>query len=156
MEISTINISTIRNNNINKTIILCHGCFDIFHYGHLMYLKKAKSLGDILVVSLTNDKFIKKGNNRPMQNIHERLEIIDELKCVDYSCISDDYSSINIIKNLKPNVYAKGSDAKGKETNEMENLFHENLELQLIGGKLEFIDVVFGISTTKLLETISF
>lgn len=140
----------------DKIIVLCHGCFDIFHYGHLTYLKKSKEMGDILVVSLTNDYFVNKGVNRPICNIQQRLEFINELHCVDFCCISDDYNSRNIIKELKPNIYVKGMDAKGKEINSSENLFYERIELESIGGKLVFIDLVPNLSSTNIIRNCIF
>ena len=139
---------------LNKSVVLCHGCFDVFHRGHLSYLKQSKLLGDVLVVSITDDAFIKKGNDRPVFNIQDRLELINELKCVDYCCVSHDFTCVDIIKSLKPNIYSKGSDVKGKELDDTENLFYENKELLKYGGILMFIDIVPNISTTKILNQI--
>lgn len=145
-------LSDIRVWHERQVIVLCHGCFDIFHYGHLMYLKKSKEMGDILVVSVTNDNFVNKGENRPISTIQQRIELINELKCVDYCCVSDDYSSVNIIKILQPNIYVKGMDVKGKETDPLENLFYENLELKKCGGTLVFVEYVSGLSSTNLIK----
>lgn len=136
----------------NLTVVLCHGCFDIFHYGHLTYLKKSKEMGDILVVSITHDNFINKGFNRPISNISQRVEMVNELRCVDYCYISEDYSSVNVIKNLRPLIYSKGMDAKGKESNPSEYLFYENIELTKVGGKLKFIDYIPNISSTNIIS----
>jgi rfaE bifunctional protein nucleotidyltransferase chain/domain len=145
-------LSNLRTLFKDKTIVLCHGCFDVFHYGHLTYLKKSKDLGDILVVSITHDHFIKKGVDRPISNINQRLEIINELKCVDYCCVSEDYTAVDIIRDLKPSIYSKGMDAKGKESNPSENLFCENQELIKVGGKLVFIEYVPNISSTSIIS----
>lgn len=145
-------LSDLRTLFKDKTIVLCHGCFDVFHYGHLTYLKKSKDLGDILVVSITHDHFINKGVNRPVSNTDQRLEIINELRCVDYCCVSEDYTSVDIIKTLQPDIYVKGMDAKGKENNPSENLFYENQELIKIDGKLVFIEYVPNISSTNIIS----
>jgi rfaE bifunctional protein nucleotidyltransferase chain/domain len=146
----------LRNVFKEKTIILCHGCFDVFHYGHLHYLKSSKRLGDILVVSITNDLYIGKGSNRPIFDIKKRINIIDELKCVDYCCISNDFTSISIIKSLKPNIYSKGMDVSGKELDVNENLFYENQTLSLVGGKLVFIDIIPSIGSTNIINLCMF
>ena len=62
-----------------KKIVLAHGAFDFFHYGHFLHLKKAKSLGQILVVTLTADKFIKKGPGRPFYNQQTRINYLKEM-----------------------------------------------------------------------------
>lgn len=144
-------LHNLRQNNINKVIVLCHGCFDVFHYGHLFYLKESKDMGDILVVSLTNDGFIKKGCGRPVFDIFRRMSIIDELKCVDYTYISNDYTSIDIIRKLKPNIYSKSMDVKDKELDPNENLYHERSEVISNGGRLVFTRMVSEISSTSII-----
>ena len=67
-----------------KKIILCHGVFDLLHAGHIMHFQESKNLGDVLIVSLTPDRFVLKGPNRPIMNLKERMEVISQLECVDY------------------------------------------------------------------------
>lgn len=74
-------IEKIRN---KKKIILCHGVFDLFHAGHLYSLKKAKELGDVLIVSLTSDRYVKKGPSRPFFKFDQRADVIAGLSVVDY------------------------------------------------------------------------
>ena len=83
--IAISDLKSIRNKFKNKKINLAHGTFDFFHYGHLKHLKKAKKKGDILVVSLTADKFIKKGPGRPIYNEKNRAEIISSFQFIDFS-----------------------------------------------------------------------
>jgi len=144
----------IRNLYKEKSIVLCHGCFDIFHYGHLIYLKESSKLGDLLIVSITGDKYINKELNRPIFEINKRMEIIDSLKCVSFSCISNNFTAVNIIRLLKPNIYCKATDVKGKELDPKENLFHEFNELTKSGGKLVFIEKVPTISSTYIINKI--
>ena len=61
-----------------KKIILCHGVFDLVHYGHILHFKSAKQLGDVLIVSITKDKYIKKGIGRPLFNEIQRLKYLSE------------------------------------------------------------------------------
>lgn len=147
-------LSEIRLKNSGKNIVLCHGCFDVFHIGHLNYLKASKILGDILVVSLTTDSFINKGVGRPIFPIGERMSIIDELKCVDYCCESRDFTCIDIIKKLKPNVYAKGVDVKGKELIKGSNLANELEELSKSNGKLIFVNSNTTVTSTKIYDAL--
>jgi len=67
-------IKVLKNIKKNKkTIVLCHGVFDLVHYGHILHFKSAKKFGDVLIVSITKDKFIKKGIGRPVFNETQRL-----------------------------------------------------------------------------------
>ena len=70
----------------NKLIVHCHGVFDLLHPGHLMHFKSAKKFGDILIVSVTSDKFVNKGFNRPYFDINTRIKMISEMSIVDFVC----------------------------------------------------------------------
>jgi rfaE bifunctional protein nucleotidyltransferase chain/domain len=154
MIIQEEDLTELRIQNINDNIILSHGCFDVFHVGHLNYLKESKNIGGILVVSVTADNYINKGPDRPLFSIKERLSIIDELKCVDYCCISNDFTCIDIIKKLKPNFYTKGVDVKGKESIIGSNLYNECEELDRVNGKLTFVNSNTSTTSTKIYNTI--
>ena len=79
------------------------------HPGHLNYFKEAKSYGDSLVVSITADKFVNKGINKPYFKQSFRLDFLSSLEIVDYVFCSNSNSAINVIENLKPSFYVKGS-----------------------------------------------
>ena len=136
-------INNFLNKYRNKKIVLCHGVFDIFHYGHLEYLKYSKNLGDKLVVSLTSDKFVKKGPNRPVFNQLKRSKIIENLKFVDLVLINNFETPIKLIKKLKPDYYCKGSDYKNLNFDLTKNINREKKIVMKIGGK-------FIITKTKL------
>lgn len=93
-----------------KKIVLCHGVFDLFHVGHLNHINQAKKLGDILIVSVTSDKFVNKGPGRPYFNLNQRMALLSGIKDVDYVLSSDAPSGINIINKIKPDIYFKGPD----------------------------------------------
>ncbi len=97
------NLKKIRKRFLKKKIVLCHGVFDLLHIGHINYFKSSKMYGDILVVSVTNDKFVNKGPGRPAFSINNRLKFLQEIECIDYVHISNDLTSEQVIKNLKPN-----------------------------------------------------
>ena len=80
-----------------KKVILCHGVFDLLHIGHIKHFKEAKSFGDILIVTLTADKFVNKGPNRPVFNENLRLEFIAALSAVDYVALNKSKTAINPI-----------------------------------------------------------
>jgi rfaE bifunctional protein nucleotidyltransferase chain/domain len=103
-------LETLRKNK--KKIILCHGVFDLVHYGHILHFKSAKQLGDVLVVSITKDKYIKKGIGRPVFNEIQRLKYLSEIEVIDYLYICETESAEDSIKMIKPNFYVKGPDIK--------------------------------------------
>lgn len=123
-----------------KKIILCHGDFDNFHYGHLKYFEAAKKFGDILIVSLTSDKYINKGLNRPIFNEIQRSEIISSLKIVDHVYIDNNATAEKIISNLKPDYFVKGSDYKNLREDISGNIIKEKKLVEKNGGKLVFTD----------------
>ena len=108
-ELSKIIIKLKKN---KKKISLCHGVFDLLHPGHINHFAQAKKKADILVVSLTSDRFVLKGPGRPYFKENLRLQSVASLEVVDYVLISDQKSSLQVIKRLKPDFYFKGSDYK--------------------------------------------
>ena len=95
-----------------KKIVLVHGVFDLVHLGHIYYFQEAKSNGDILVVSITSDKFVNKGLNKPLFQEKERLKFLSQLSLIDFVYCNDAKDASGIIKLIKPNFYVKGPDYK--------------------------------------------
>lgn len=100
-----------------KKLVFTNGCFDLLHLGHIRYLKKAKSLGDFLVVGLNSDRSVKKikGEKRPILPEKERAEILSSLWFVDYVVLFNEETPERLIKELEPDVLVKGADWKLKE-----------------------------------------
>jgi len=92
-------------------IILCNGCFDAFHIGHLLYLEAAKKLGDRLVVSVTRNRSVNKGPDRPTYDEKDRLKLIKGLRCVDEALLVDD--PLEAFQKVKPDIFVKGQDYRG-------------------------------------------
>ena len=84
-----------------KNIVLCHGVFDLLHIGHIKHFKQAKSFGDILIVSLTEDKYVNKGSNRPAFNLKLRSQAIAALEYVDYIIINKGPTAIKTITKIR-------------------------------------------------------
>jgi len=110
MIIEKKDLSKIRKKYKDKKIGLCHGVFDIIHAGHVSYINSAKKKVDILIVSITADKYVNKGIDKPYNNHQKRIQILDNLRNVDYTIVNNNHSSENIIELLKPNFYFKGKD----------------------------------------------
>ena len=93
-------------------IVLANGCFDFFHVGHIRYLAGAKALGEVLIVGINSDAQVRKlkGDNRPFMPEHERAEIISALKFVDYVTIFDEPTVTELLRAVRPDFHAKGTD----------------------------------------------
>ncbi len=119
-----------------KKFVLAHGVFDLFHIGHKRHLENAKSYADFLVVSITADKFVKKGPNRPIFNSLQRAELISSLEVVDYVYINNDETPIQLIKEIKPNFYIKGNDYSDLKKDLTGNIYKEKKAIENGGGEL--------------------
>lgn len=131
----------------NKTIVTTNGCFDILHVGHVRYLEKAKSFGDVLIVALNSDKSVKKikGDSRPINNEQDRAEVLSALRSVDYVVIFDEDTPLNLLLHIKPDVHTKGADYTIETLPEAKGIINA-------GGRIEFIQFVEGRSTTSVIE----
>jgi len=132
-----------------KRIVFTNGCFDLLHLGHVRYLEKAKSLGDVLVVGVNSDSSVRKlkGPKRPILSQGERTEILSGLGCVDYITIFNEADPLKLITSLKPNLLVKGGDwtrdqIVGREV------------VERSGGELVIIPFIKGASTSNVIDTI--
>lgn len=106
-------LKKIKNFKIKKKkIVQCHGVFDVLHIGHINHFKSAKSLGDILVVSVTGDQFVNKGPNRPIFDLQKRMQMLASLECIDLVFPNFSKNAIDALKFVKPNIYCKGDEYK--------------------------------------------
>ena len=133
-----------------KKIVFTNGCFDILHVGHVRYLKAAKDFGDVLIVGLNTDASVKKlkGNNRPINIEADRAEVLLALEAVDHVVLFGEQTAENLIAEVKPNIYVKGGDYT------LETLPEAKI-VQSYGGRVEFIPMVAGRSTTNVINKIS-
>ena len=133
-----------------KKIVFTNGCFDILHVGHIRYLKKAKELGDILVVGLNSDRSVRalKGSGRPLNKELDRAEVLASLCFVDYITIFDEDTPAGLIRVLKPGILAKGGDWKIKDI--VGATFVKSR-----GGRVVTIPFVKGYSTTAIINRIA-
>jgi len=96
----------------DKTVVFTNGCFDILHAGHISYLSKAKSLGDILVIGLNSDSSVRKlkGASKPVISQKNRAILLGALEAVDFIVIFNELTPLKLIKAIKPDVLVKGGD----------------------------------------------
>lgn len=132
----------------DKKIVHCHGVFDLVHLGHIRHFNLAKEEGDILVVTLTRDKYVKRGPGRPIFNENLRAEMLASISIIDYVAIVDSPTAIEAIKILKPDFYVKGSEYKDKTKDFTGMICDEEKVVNSIGGKLIFTDdITFSSSS---------
>jgi len=139
-----------RSKDKDKRVVFTNGCFDILHIGHVRYLKKAKELGDLLIIGLNSDQSVKrlKGNDRPINQEADRAEMLAAFDFVDHVIIFDDDTPLELIKMIQPDILVKGGDYK----NEYVIGTHEVEER---GGKLILLPFVEGKSTSSIIEKIN-
>jgi D-beta-D-heptose 7-phosphate kinase/D-beta-D-heptose 1-phosphate adenosyltransferase len=132
-----------------KSIVFTNGCFDLLHIGHVRYLQKAKTLGNILIVALNSDKSVQliKGPLRPIIPEKERAEIIAALGCVDYVTLFDEADPGKLIANLHPDVLVKGSDWSKNQ------IIGKDI-VEARGGRVITVPVIPLSSTTKIINSI--
>ena len=135
----------------NKKVVLCHGVFDLIHPGHIQHFQEAKSLGDVLVASVTAEKYVRKGPGRPYFNDQLRIESLAAIECIDYVLLSEGYTVDDIVEVVKPDLYVKGQEYK-KAEDDITGKITEEVELvRKYGGDVYYTNGdVF--SSTKLIN----
>jgi rfaE bifunctional protein nucleotidyltransferase chain/domain len=134
-----------------KKIVLCHGCFDLMHPGHIKYFQASKKMGDILVVTLTPDVYVDKGPGRPVFNQELRADSIAALECVDFVAINKWPTAEETLRLLRPDIYVKGQEFEKLE-DKTGKIQKECDVVKEIGAEIRFThEIVF--SSTQLLNT---
>jgi len=128
-----------------KRVVFTNGCFDILHLGHIKYLQKAKSLGDILIVGVNSNSSVKrlKGVDRPINDEFDRAYLLASLEVVDYVVIFQEDTPYELIKKIQPDILVKGGDYKNKEVVGSD-----------IVDKVQLIEFIDDKSTTNIIERI--
>ena len=135
-----------------KRVVLCHGVFDLLHPGHIKHFQAARREGDVLVVTVTPDRFVGKGPGRPVFNEGLRAESIAALACVDFVAINQWPSAVETIKRIRPDVYVKGSDYLDREADLTQRLSFEREAVEAVGGRIHFTDEV-SFSSSELINS---
>ena len=91
-------------------VVLANGCFDVFHYGHLVHLQAAKKMGSFLIVSITHSSYVNKGPGRPIYSHAHRAALVGALKCVDEVIVIKNL--ISALHMVRPDILCKGIDYK--------------------------------------------
>jgi len=133
-----------------KKIILCHGCFDLLHIGHIRYLNKARSLGDELLVTLTADEYVNKGPGRPVFPAQLRAEHMAALSMVSYVAVNHAETAVNVLNKIKPHFYVKGNEYENADDDLSGNIRLEQQATEQWGGKIFFTNEATFSSSTLL------
>lgn len=117
---------------------LCHGCFDILHTGHIRHLEHARKLCDALFVSVTADRFVNKGPNRPVFPAEERAGILSALRVVQGAVVNEHETSLPLLEKLRPSVYIKGSEYQSNPEAVNANFIAERDYAESLGIEVSF------------------
>jgi rfaE bifunctional protein nucleotidyltransferase chain/domain len=130
-----------------EKVVLTNGCFDVLHYGHVLFLREARALGDKLIVGINHDSTITKlkGPHRPIHPLHYRMEVLSELKSVDLVVPFKEETANELIWEIQPDIYVKGGDYKNTPIPEL-NVIEE------LGIEYQTLSYLSGLSTTNTLR----
>jgi D-beta-D-heptose 7-phosphate kinase/D-beta-D-heptose 1-phosphate adenosyltransferase len=134
----------------HEKIVFTNGCFDLLHAGHVSYLEAAKKTGDKLILGLNTDRSVSalKGPSRPVIHEQDRARVLAALAAVDAVILFDEETPLDLIKAIKPDILAKGSDYTEAQVVGAE-------EIKAWGGRVALVDLVAGRSTSGILEKIA-
>ena len=141
--------SSYRNNH--QKIVHCHGVFDLLHIGHIRHLENAKKYGDVLVVTVTPDRFVNKGPHRPAFPERLRAEAIAALNCVDFVTVNKWPLAVEAIRLLRPHYYVKGQDYQDKTKDRTGGIALEEEAVRSVNGEIVFTDEI-TFSSSKLIN----
>ncbi len=137
-----------------KRIVHCHGVFDLLHIGHIRHFEESKKMGDILVVTVTPDRYVNKGIGRPAFGQTLRAEFIAALQCVDYVAVNLWPTAIDTIYRLRPHIFVKGSEFRDlKDT--IGHVSKESDAVRAVGGEIAFTDDITFSSSALINQYMS-
>ena len=136
-----------KQNSLVSRTVFTNGCFDILHAGHVSYLKKARELGDRLVVGINSDESVRrlKGDERPINKLEDRIAVLSALDCVDEVIPFEEDTPLELIKRVHPDVLVKGDDYT------VDNIVGADFVLSY-GGDVKTIPLLQGRSTTGIVS----
>lgn len=134
-----------------KRIVHCHGVFDLLHVGHIRHLRRAREEGDVLVVTVTPDKWVNKGPNRPAFAQDLRLEALAALDCIDFVALNEWPSAVETIALLRPDIYMKGGEYRDEERDVTGGIARERAAVEAAGGRIAFTDEL-TFSSSRLIN----
>ena len=133
-----------------RRVVLCHGVFDLLHPGHIRHLEAARRHGDLLVVTITPDRFVNKGPGRPVFNQRLRAESVAALASVDHVAITESPTAVEAIRRFSPAVYVKGSEYADAAADLTGMIDDERVAVEAGGGRVYFTNEITFSSSSLL------
>lgn len=132
-----------------ERIVMANGCFDILHAGHVRYLEAARQEGDVLVVAINSDSSTRelKGRGRPVLREMDRAELVAALRAVDYVLVFEERDVRSLLRELRPDVHAKGTDYTVENVPERDEAGRLGIRVAIVGDRKDH-------STRGLIERI--
>jgi D-beta-D-heptose 7-phosphate kinase/D-beta-D-heptose 1-phosphate adenosyltransferase len=129
-----------------KTVVMTNGCFDVLHAGHVDILRRARELGDLLIVAVNDDESVRrlKGSTRPVNSLSNRLSVLAMLECVDYLTVFSEDTPEALYRDTLPSLLVKGGDYSA-------DAVAGAAPVIAAGGRVAILDLVDGLSTTEIL-----
>ncbi|OGG04295.1 hypothetical protein A2Z33_04055 [Candidatus Gottesmanbacteria bacterium RBG_16_52_11] len=152
--VSSLAKITARLKKDGKRIVLCHGVFDLVHPGHVRHFASARNHGDVLIVTITADKFVNKGPGRPIFRQELRAEVLAAIAFIDYIAIVNSGSAVDAIRKIRPDYYVKGPDYRNRKPTPSvpRKLGEEEKAVLSVGGQLIFTDDAVIYSSSKIIS----
>jgi len=119
-------------------IVLAHGIFDLVHPAHIHYLEQSKKLGDVLVVSTVEDRFVQKGPGRPFFWEDMRSKWLAAFEVVDFVTFCGDVGPYNVLRKIKPDFYTKGESSKAGLSDPKSGISEDKRVCEEVGTSLVF------------------
>jgi rfaE bifunctional protein nucleotidyltransferase chain/domain len=153
LDLETLIAAREAHRRAGRSVVWTNGCFDLFHAGHVLSLQAAGRLGDVLVVGLNDDDSVRglKGPGRPLIPVSQRAALVAALECVDHVLIFSEPTPQAVLARIRPDVHCKGADyapPSGKP-------IPERATVEAYGGRVEFLPLVPGLSSTDLMRRIA-
>src|SRR3954451_20873566 len=137
--------------HFGKTVVQAHGTFDLMHLGHVRHLEAARRLGDVLIVTVTADRFVNKGPGRPVFSGELRAAMLATLEYVDWVAVNDAADAVSAIERIRPSIYIKGQDYQNPQGDITGKISLERDAVEAHGGHIHFTDEV-TFSSTELIN----
>ena len=135
-----------------EVVVMCHGCFDLLHRGHLHHLRQARRFGDRLLVTVTGDAFVGKGPGRPLVPEERRARALAELPEVDWVAVNPQATAVELLALVKPDVYVKGREY---EQGGDRRYLAERAVVEGYGGRAVFTAGDVVASSTTIIEAMA-
>jgi rfaE bifunctional protein nucleotidyltransferase chain/domain len=131
-----------------RRLVFTNGVFDLLHVGHVRYLQAARALGDALLVAVNGDAGVRalKGPTRPINSQDDRAEVLAALACVDYVTVFESERVTELVRTIRPQIYAKGGDYTPASLHA-----GERGALEEVGAEIHILQLVPGKSTTAMI-----